>query len=67
MALETRVAQKEKLFVLLKVKKDYEQKNLPVISSLHDAISYAKAAMEPEDVAYIEKQIEQLPSTSVED
>jgi len=59
MAIETRVAQKEKLYSLLVVKKAYEKAGLVILQELETSINYAKAGMDPEDIAYIEKQIAQ--------
>ena len=60
MAIETRVAQKEKLFALLRVKKGYESAGEKVLPVLKEAIYYALAAMEAEDIAHIEKQVAEL-------
>ena len=57
MALETKVAQKEKLYCLLKVKKAYVEQGVEVLMALEDEIERAKAAMEADDVAYVEKQV----------
>jgi len=57
MAIETRVAQKDKLYALLFVKKAYEDAGIKVLPALIQTINFAKASMEQEDVAYIEKQI----------
>ena len=58
MAIETRVAQKDKLYSLLLVKRAYEKKGLEVIKDLKWAVNYAMAAMEQEDIAWVEKQVE---------
>ncbi|MCL1996510.1 MAG: hypothetical protein FWG63_09915 [Defluviitaleaceae bacterium] len=60
MATETRVAQKDKLYSLLIVKKAYEDADIEVLDTLTQTIQYAKAVMEPEDVAYIEKHVAEL-------
>ena len=57
MAIETRVAQKEKLYTLLVVKKAYETAGLAILPELKQAINYAMAAMETEDIAHVEKQV----------
>jgi DNA helicase HerA-like ATPase len=57
MAIETRVAQKEKLYALLRVKKGYQDAGLEVLAVLEEAIEYAKAPMEAEDISHIEKQV----------
>jgi len=57
MAIETRVAQKEKLSELLRVRKAYQKENVVILPYLKDAISRAKSAMEAEDVAYVEKLV----------
>ena len=59
MAIETRVAQKEKLYTLLVVKKAYTDAGMKVLPELSQAIRYAMAAMQPEDIAHVEKQIAQ--------
>ena len=59
MAIETRVAQKDKLFALLEVKKAYEEAGIEILPAFYQAISRAKAVMDAEDIAYVEKQIEQ--------
>jgi len=60
MAIETRVAQKERLYSLLRVKKVYEIEGVKVLPVLEDAIEYAMAGMEAEDVSYVEKQVSKL-------
>ena len=57
MATETRVAQKEKLYALLKVKKGYMDAGEKVLPVLEDAIESAMAAMDAEDIAHVEKQV----------
>jgi len=59
MAIETRVAQKEKLYSLLVVKKAYEKAGMEILPELTQAIRYAMAAMESEDIAHVEKQVKQ--------
>lgn len=59
MEFDTRVIQKDKLYLLLRVKKDYLSAGYKILPFLADAISFAKAAMDAEDVAYVEKQIAQ--------
>lgn len=59
MAIETLVAQKEKLFSLLIVKKAYQDAGLQILPELSSAIQYAMAAMFPEDIAHVEKQVAQ--------
>jgi len=54
---EMRIAQKEKLYDLLKLRADNE--NIK-INGLKEVIVRAKAAMEAEDVAYVEKMLEEL-------
>jgi len=58
MAIETRVAQKEKLYSLLVVLKAYQRAGLTILPELRQAIRYAMAAMEAEDIAHVEKQVE---------
>ena len=58
MAIETRIAQKEKLYSLLTVKKAYIDEGVIVLPALEISINYAKAGMDPEDIALIEKQVE---------
>ena len=55
MAIETRVAQKDKLYALLKVKKAYLDAGMAILPALEDAIGVAIAPMEAEDVAHVEK------------
>ena len=57
MAIETRVAQKDKLYALLRVKKAYLDKKAEVLPELEEAIRTAIAPMEAEDVAHIEKLV----------
>ena len=57
MAIETRVAQKEKLYILLRTKKGYESKGLEILPFLEETINYTVASMEAEDVAYVEKKV----------
>ena len=57
MSIETKVAQKDKLYTLLSIKKEYEDSGLEIKSKLEYAISFSKAVMNPEDVAYVEKQV----------
>jgi len=54
---EMRVAQKDKLYDLLKIKAD--NKDIE-IKGLKEAIVKAKSVMEAEDVAYVEKMIAEL-------
>ncbi|MCL2171249.1 MAG: hypothetical protein FWB71_03770 [Defluviitaleaceae bacterium] len=56
MAIETRVAQKEKLFGLLIVQKALNQKGVTE-RELERPIDYAEAAMEAEDVAYVRDKV----------
>ena len=57
MAIETRVAQKEKLYDLLFVKKAYEKAGIKILPELKQTIRAAMAAMEAEDIAHVEKQV----------
>ena len=57
MAIETRVAQKDKLYALLAVKRACINENVRVVQELEKQIEQAKTVMEPEDVAYVEKQM----------
>jgi hypothetical protein len=57
MAVETRVALKEKLYTLLRVKKGYMDAGVEILPVLVEAIEYAKAPMDAEDIAHIEKQV----------
>lgn len=57
MAIETRVAQKDKLYTLLSIKKEYENAGIVVLPGLQKAINHVSATMEAEDVSYVEKQI----------
>ena len=59
MTTETRVAQKDKLYTLLFVKKAYVTAGIEVLPALNEAIRAAKAVMDAEDVAYVEKQVSQ--------
>ncbi|MCL1824069.1 MAG: hypothetical protein FWG44_07690 [Oscillospiraceae bacterium] len=56
---EQRAAQKEKLYDLLKLKRDNDNKGIKV-EGLEELINRVKAPMEVEDVAYIEKLIAEL-------
>ena len=60
MAIETRVAQKEKLFSLLVVKKGYQDKGMEVLHILQQTIEFAMAGMDAEDIAHVEKQVKQV-------
>ena len=51
MSFETRVAQKEKLHVLLYVRKAYEKAGMAILPALKDAIVQAVSVMDAEDVA----------------
>jgi len=57
MAIETRVAQKEKLYGLLVVKRAYLKAGIVILPELEQTIEFAKAAMDAEDIAHIEKQV----------
>jgi|GEM_PF-1201885 len=57
MAIETRVAQKDKLYGLLLVQKAYEHQGAGTAQELDRLISNARAVMEAEDVAYVEKEV----------
>jgi predicted O-linked N-acetylglucosamine transferase (SPINDLY family) len=55
---EIRTAQKDKLFDLLILKKDMKNENPGIcLKALNRMITKTKAAMEAEDVAYVEKMI----------
>ncbi|MCL2171248.1 MAG: hypothetical protein FWB71_03765 [Defluviitaleaceae bacterium] len=55
MAIETRVAQKEKLYALLVVQKALDDKGIQE-KELERQIGTAIAPMEAEDVAYVKEQ-----------
>ena len=57
MVIETRVSQKDKLYTLLRVKKEYESHGMKILPILEEAIKTAIASMDAEDVAYVEKQV----------
>ena len=57
MAIDTRVAQKDKLYTILFIKHAIEKAGQPVLLEIHLLENLAMAAMEPEDVAYVQKQI----------
>ena len=61
MAIETRVAQKDKLYTLLYVRKLTLQKGLTDFPEMEALIIQAIAVMEAEDVAYVREQIAKLP------
>jgi len=57
MAIETRVAQKDNLFVLLRLKKFNQSEGIKVHPYLNEVITRAKSSMDAEDVAYVEKMV----------
>lgn len=57
-SLEMRTSQKDRLFDLLKVKKD--NPNISIIG-LEESILRTMAVMEKEDVAWVEKMVAKLP------
>ena len=59
MASGARVSQKEKLYSLLLVKKAYEKAGIEILPELKNVIQYAKIVMRAEDIAHVEKQVEQ--------
>ena len=60
MAIETRVAQKEKLYALLAVRKAYEDAGIEILQELKSQIRQTIAVMEAEDVAYVREQLQQV-------
>jgi len=56
---ELKIMQKNTLFDLLKLKRDNEKKGHKV-AGLNDLIVKTRASMEQEDVAWVEKTIEEL-------
>ncbi|MCL1822958.1 MAG: hypothetical protein FWG44_02025 [Oscillospiraceae bacterium] len=58
-SIEIRTMQKTALFDLLKLKKDNEKEGIN-LKYLNELIIRAKATMEAEDVAYVEKMVAQL-------
>ena len=59
--VEIRTTQKNALFDLLVLKKEMEnEKDTVGYKGLHKLIIRMEAAMEPEDVAYVEKKIAEL-------
>ena len=61
MAIETRVAQKDKLHTLLSIQRLIEKAGYPNLPELTFMINQACAVMEAEDVAYVREQIAKLP------
>ena len=57
--MEIRVAQKDKLFTLMKLKKVNEKAGISVVG-LNDMIIEAEAVMEQEDVALIKDKVKEL-------
>ena len=55
--LEIRVGQRDKLYVLLKLKADNSGVK---INGLEEAINASEAVMDQEDVAWVEKKISQI-------
>ncbi|MCL2171571.1 MAG: hypothetical protein FWB71_05400 [Defluviitaleaceae bacterium] len=55
MGIETRVAQKDKLYSLLHIKRAYEKQSIVILPELEQVIESTIAVMEAEDVAYVEK------------
>ena len=51
------VAQKEKLYSLLFVKMLYQNAGIEILEGFEQTINFAKAGMEAEDIAFVEKQI----------
>ena len=60
MGIETRVAQKEKLYSLLAIKKAFELANMEMHPEVSRQIRQAKAAMVEEDISHVEKQVESI-------
>jgi hypothetical protein len=58
--IETRAAQKDKLYILLRIKKEYQSEGIKILALLEEAINNAMAVMEAEDVVYVEKQVAKL-------
>ena len=58
MAIETRVAQKDKLFDLLLIKAALEEEGQALPRILTLIIRQTIASMEAEDVAYVQQQID---------
>lgn len=57
MAIETRVAQKDKLHALLIVQKSYEAQGIEATMELKMLIKQAITVMEAEDVSYVKEQV----------
>ena len=57
MVIETRVAQKEKLYALLVVKRAYKEADIQILPELENGIEAAMAAMDDEDILHVEKRV----------
>ena len=58
-SLELRTSQKDKLFDLLVIKMENEKAGIEV-KGLKSVITKAKALMEQEDIAFVEKMVKEL-------